>query len=265
MCMSTTGFGPGAVQTTQHRPTTAGSSTTNTNRTQSLQRMASTAAGSRPAFNSASFTVLQQGNAPRFDMNLSDLFSEAETKIQAINRPSYGLEFPGSQQQYQQQQHIQRPTRQAATYQPPHLAPTLSTNASSLHEDLSAVPTFGSQTQTQAHQQQSFRPPVSTTSTAGFDTVPETNGHDFNDLQGVADNDLLANMAFFNDPAVNAMYGGVGGGGASLFDGSRISDWNMAGQDWGNLIGNPDEQGATEQTGHGSGSGIDMFGGLFFG
>lgn len=264
MCMSTTGFGPGAVQATQRRPTTAGSTTGNTNRATSSQSLASTTAGFRQAYDPALFGVPQQGNAPRFDMNLSDLFSEAETKMQAINRPSYGLEYPGSQQQ-NQQQHVQRQTRQNVPYLPPHLASSLPTNANSLYESLSTVPTFGSQAQTQAHQQEVFRPPISTTSTAEFDTVSKTNGNDLNDLQGVGDNDLLDTMAFFNDPAVNGMFGGVGGGGASLFDGSRITDWSIDGQEWSNLNGNADEQGAMEQTGHGSGSGIDMFGGLFFG
>jgi len=193
-------------------------------------------------------------------MNLSDLFSDPETKMQAINRPSYGLEFSGRSQQQPQQQHVQPTTRQEAFYQPAHVASSMSTSALNLDQAMPTISNFEAQNAQQAHPHQ-----ISTTRAAGLDTVPQTTSHDFDDLHAIVNSSVYNNIDLQNDPALNGMFGGVGGGGASLFDGGRINEWNTTGQDWSDILGNVDETVIQGQTGHSSGSGVDMFGGLFFG
>jgi len=270
MCMSTTGFGPGAVQATRIPPIPLGSTVDHPTRIPHQSHAAPTTAGSRQAFDTTSLGLPKFSSVPRFDMNLSDLFSEAETKMQATNRPSYGLNLLGEhseqQRQQQEQQHDQRHIRRKATYQPPRLASTMSTSVSNLYNG--PAQNFEHSKQEQArHEPQSFRPPLlPNTTTAELVTTHEDISHDPSNHQNVTgENTLFNNMDFFNDSTFNAMLGA--GGDASFFDGSsRINGWNIEGQEWNDdFMGNVDTTGAQEHTGTGGGTGFDMFGGLFFG
>jgi hypothetical protein len=81
MAMSTTGFGPSALPITQRKQTA------NLTRKRVAQQGASSAASNPPTSG-----YQDQSQMPRFDMNLSELFSPDEADSQAINRPSYGLQ-----------------------------------------------------------------------------------------------------------------------------------------------------------------------------
>lgn len=245
MCMSTTGFGPGALRMTQHRPTTTSYSTNTANRLPRSRHALPATASKQQSLEMAVFGGRPQNLAPQFDMNLSDLFSEAETKMQALNRPSYGLDFS----QDAQQQQVPKSNIRQTTYPPPPLS-AWSTVSSNAYDGLVMDAPMHSQNLTQAHTQQASRPSSPTTPATVAGAASTVPNNDFGVLNDIHQNSLLDSSDVANDLDLSTM-----------FDGSSIADWSLDGQDWGNLTGGATGAGASDA----AGQNIDMFGGLFFG
>lgn len=118
LCMSTTGFGPQAVQNTPKKTIPAGSVRPHTSkRPGPLPQMPShpTFSGDTEIFpNSAGRHAPKP--SPRFDMSLKELFSDDETQSQMLQRPSNSA--PGYWFTQQGQQQLQSLTAGTQGYQP---------------------------------------------------------------------------------------------------------------------------------------------------
>lgn len=301
MCMSTTGFGASAAQHIRRKQATikVGSAKGNP---PSLQRAASSTANIRQAMNATSLSYTQQNQVPQFDMNLTDLFSEAESKSQAFNRPSLGLQFRQPQMRAGQANMMpyssgpryggmtSHQQQSVGGYQESNLTPLTQVSTPVLPDvttqtsirPQSATSNQAYQTPMQQSQrpsqsptqtrQQTFRPPSVSApdSTAFISSIP-------NDmLAGVETDTAMGDMNFatdfnfddFNDAGVDFnVINGMLTGGASMFDGSRggLEQWDDGNWNMPQFDGSGEDSGDNTGNGNGGSGGMDMFGGLFFG
>jgi len=279
--MATTGFGPTAIRSQKKDPVASSRAVL---RTPGLVRAVSSAITRQSG---------RQANSNRFDMNLSDLFSETETKSQTMNRPSYGLQTSDSytqshtvephQQQYTST--LDRPMSQPVPDVYQQTLRPMAKVADLLDYDIT-VPTHPTTSPYSQHQHMPERlspqnlsitphgalpllPEIQPSSSSGFDTGMSLPTH----MSFDHDSYEVFNDADFEFHNLNSMIGGGGRGAAVWVDGGWSTGIAGAGGDdpSGVVVAGMDasvdmSSGLGHNTGNTGGNGtIDMFDGLFFG